>query len=92
MPKKKMIGKTKLQPDALTTSKDLLNLVIQREKINPTSVRLKESDKLKLKKIVKDVNEKSASNISKAGIIRALIHIGSKIKKEKIIDAYKELL
>lgn len=92
MAKKKIIGKTKLKPDVLTTSKSPIYLITQREKINPTSFRLKESDKLKLKKIVKDVNEKSPSTISETGIIRALIHIGSKAHPDKIRNAYKELL
>ena len=63
-----------------------------KEKVLPTSFRLKESDKLRLKEIVKVVNDISSSDISETGIIRALILLGSKIQKNRIIKAYKDLV
>jgi hypothetical protein len=96
MPKKKISGKTKLNPEmspGVDDSKESLHLLERKEKTYPTSHRLKESDIQRLKSIVKNVNDASSSTrISETNVVRALILIGENTKPEKIIKAYKQLL
>lgn len=96
MSKKKIIGKTKLKPGMspeAVESKESLNLLKRKEKIYPTSYRLKESDIMRFKSIVKAVNDVSSSAyISETNVLRALILIGENTKPERIIKAYKQLL
>jgi hypothetical protein len=92
MAKKKIIGKTKLKPFIETGSKPTpLNLITHKKKSIAKTYRLKQEDLERLRTISKDINEKSSFHISDTDIIRALIFMGSKFKKAKIINTLKEI-
>lgn len=92
MAKKKIVGKTKLksgiQPGSSTKS---LNLLSPKKKSIAKTYRLKEHDLERLREISKAVNSLCSSHISDTDLIRALILMGSKFQKEKIINALKQL-
>lgn len=93
MPKKKEItGKTKLSK-LQHKEKEPLELVTSRkERTLPKSYRLKESDLQSLRKIVQNINKMSPSRvISETEVVRALIEIGTRLKPEKILNAYRDI-
>lgn len=94
MAKKKILGRTKLSekaPGETGQKSQPVGMIKKVDKIKPTSFRLKESDTEDLKEIVNDVNELFGSPVSETKIVRALIKIGKRIKKEKIAKAVREL-
>jgi hypothetical protein len=94
MAKKKITGKSKLadiSPPGQTPDK--LNLVQKQVRIKPTSFRLTPEDKQCLKAIAESVNELSPNKkISETMVIKALIHNGKKIKKEKLLEMIREVV
>ena len=96
MAKKPVKGRNVFTEDAepvkkFATTKPL-NVVPKKEREFPKSFRLTQSDLQKLKRIKDGVNERSTIKFSEAKIIRALISIGIKMKPERIIKAFGDIL
>jgi len=100
MSKKTLQIKTKLSNDSapgashshLDSEKaDVISPSISK-KLFLKNFRLRGLDIQRLQGIVKAVNEVSTTNITETDVIKSLIYLGSKSKKSKIINAYRESL
>lgn len=98
MAKKPLKIKTKLSND-IAPGTDQENAF--KAEITPTRIskklflknyRLRGLDIQRLEEIVKAVNDLSTSRMTETDVIKSLIYLGSKSKKERIIKAYKASL
>jgi hypothetical protein len=102
MAKKLIAGKTKLTAAIVPGKKESINqkeleplnlIPPKKEVILPRSFRLKQSDLERLKNITREVNDVSPSHFfSETNIIRSLIYLGSKIKPDRILNAFRDIL
>jgi hypothetical protein len=95
MAKKPINLKTKLSKDSVppeTGKSESLAPPFTTVQDTPTSFRLTQADLKKLDEMVNYVNKSTAAKITRTSIIKALISMGSKIKKDRIVRAFKESL
>jgi len=88
------MAKTKLNLDTQPgTVEEIPSQSINSEKeLRPKSYKLRGVDIDRLKWIVKEVNKVSKFKMRETDVIKGLIFLGTKMKKEKIIQAYKDAL
>jgi hypothetical protein len=58
----------------------------------PTSFRLTQADLEKLDSMVNYVDKSTTAKVTRTSIIKALILMGSKFKKDRIVKAFKDYL
>ena len=89
----KITGKSKLANRTGTTAEgEKLDLVKTKKTATLKAYRLYPDDIVRLKQVVKIMNQESHRNISETAAIRALIVLGSKTSGEKLIRALRETI
>jgi len=98
MAKKPLTIKTKLSndssslPDQEISGKPEVTSTRISKKLFLKNYRLRGLDIQRLEGLVKAVNDLSTSRMTETDVIKSLIYLGSKSKKERIINAYKASL
>lgn len=98
MAKKPLKIKTKLSKDSApgTNQENAGKAEVTSSRISKKlflkNYRLRGLDIQRLEGIVKSVNDLSTSRMTETDVIKSLIYLGSKSKKERIIKAYKDSL
>lgn len=93
MAKKKITGASKLrrQDESISQEEEILNLITPNKETLPKSYRLKETDIRNLNAIYTEINKICPTKVSETKIIRALILMGTKIKKDRILNYIRDL-